>query len=74
MIDLARETPEFASVAEMLPEGTAAVLIVEFYADDIEDGKRKVANMLADRCPDVDPEGVADNEDDDARTITDATS
>ncbi|AFZ74661.1 FAD-binding and (Fe-S)-binding domain-containing protein [Natronobacterium gregoryi] len=72
MIDLARETPEFASVAEMLPEGTAAVLIVEFYADDIADGKRKVANLLADRCPAVDPEGEADDEDDDARTITDA--
>ena len=72
MIDLARETPEFASVAAMLPEGTAAVLIVEFYADDVEDGKRKVANLLADRCPAVDPDGEADNESDDARTITDA--
>jgi len=61
MIDLARETPEFASVAEMLPEGTAAVLIVEFYAEDVDDGKRQVANLLADRCPAVDPEGEPDD-------------
>ncbi|WP_440765610.1 FAD-binding and (Fe-S)-binding domain-containing protein [Natronorubrum sp. DTA7] len=62
MIDLARDTPEFAPVTEMLPDGTAAVLIVEFYADDAADGKRKVANLLADRCPAVDPAGEADDE------------
>ncbi|ELY61199.1 FAD-binding and (Fe-S)-binding domain-containing protein [Natronolimnohabitans innermongolicus] len=68
MIDLARNTPEFAPVTEILPDGTAAVLIVEFYADDVADGKRKVANLLADRCPSVDPDGEADDEDE--RTIT----
>ncbi len=62
MIDLARDTPEFAPVTEMLPEGTTAVLIVEFYAEDTDDGKRKVANLLADRCPSIDPEGEADEE------------
>ncbi|MFA9424960.1 FAD-binding and (Fe-S)-binding domain-containing protein [Natronorubrum sp. A-ect3] len=70
MIDLARDTPEFAPVTEMLPDGTAAVLIVEFYADDVDDGKRKVANLLADRCPSVESEGEADDEDE--RTITGA--
>ncbi|RKD95430.1 FAD-binding and (Fe-S)-binding domain-containing protein [Halopiger aswanensis] len=70
MIDLARNTPEFAPVTEMLPDGTAAVLVVEFYADDLDDGKRKVANLLADRCPTVDPDGEADDETD--RTISDA--
>ncbi|WP_254522566.1 FAD-binding and (Fe-S)-binding domain-containing protein [Natrinema caseinilyticum] len=70
MIDLARDTPEFAPVTEMLPEGTAAVLIVEFYADDVADGERTVANLLADRCPTVEPAGEPDEPAD--RTITDA--
>ncbi len=69
MIDLARDTPEFAPVTKMLPDGTAAVLIVEFYADTVDEGKQHVANLLADRCPSADPEGDADVEDD--RTITD---
>ncbi len=59
-IDLARETAEFAEVTEILPEGTGAVLIVEFYAEDVADGERKVANLLADRCPTVEPEGEPD--------------
>jgi len=63
MIDLARDTAEFGPVTEMLPEGTGAVLIVEFYVEDVTDGKRQVANLLADRCPAVDPEGDADAED-----------
>ncbi|WP_254528330.1 FAD-binding and (Fe-S)-binding domain-containing protein [Natrinema gelatinilyticum] len=70
MIDLARDTPEFAPVTELLPEGTAAVLIVEFYADDVADGQRKVANLLADRCPTVESAGEPDEAAD--RTITDA--
>ncbi len=70
MIDLARDTPEFAPVTKMLPEGTAAVLIVEFYAETVADGKQKVANLLADRCPTADPEGDADEEDE--RTVTDS--
>ncbi|ELY50555.1 FAD-binding and (Fe-S)-binding domain-containing protein [Natronococcus jeotgali] len=62
LIDLARGTAEFAPVTEMLPEGTGAVLIVEFYAEDAVDGERRVANLLADRCPSVDPVGDADPE------------
>ncbi len=62
LIDLARATPEFEQVTQMLPNGTAAVLLVEFYAKNTVDGKRKVANLLADRCPDSDPEGEPDDE------------
>ena len=69
LIDLARDTPEFEPVTEMLPDGTAAVLIVEFYAEDVADGERKVANLLADRCPDVDPAGESDPEGE--RVVTD---
>ncbi|THE66695.1 FAD-binding oxidoreductase [Salinadaptatus halalkaliphilus] len=70
LIDLARDTPEFGPVTEMLPDGTAAVLLVEFYADDVSEGQCKVANLLADRCPAVDPAGEPDDEDE--RTTTDA--
>jgi FAD/FMN-containing dehydrogenase/Fe-S oxidoreductase len=57
LIDLARDTAEFEDVVGMLPEGTRAVLLVEFYAEDDEEGKEQVANLLADRVPDVEPNG-----------------
>jgi FAD/FMN-containing dehydrogenase/Fe-S oxidoreductase len=49
LIDLARDTEEFADVVGMLPEGTDSVLLVEFYAEDDEEGREKVADLLADR-------------------------
>jgi FAD/FMN-containing dehydrogenase/Fe-S oxidoreductase len=65
LIDLASDRPEFRPVVERLPEGTAATLLVEFYADSDADGRRKVAELLADRAPDVD---AADDPPEDART------
>ncbi|MFB6130116.1 MAG: FAD-binding oxidoreductase, partial [Salinigranum sp.] len=56
LLDLARDTAEFRDVVGLLPDGTDSVLLVEFYADDEDDGRRKVANLLADRVPDADPE------------------
>ncbi|EMA33971.1 FAD-binding and (Fe-S)-binding domain-containing protein [Haloarcula japonica] len=58
LIDLARDTAEFEDVVGLLPDGTRAVLIVEFYADDEESGRRKVADLLADRTNGVDPEAT----------------
>jgi FAD/FMN-containing dehydrogenase/Fe-S oxidoreductase len=55
-LDLARRTPEFSDLVGTLPAGTAATLLVEFYADSVDDGKRKVAALLADRLPDYEPE------------------
>ncbi len=55
LIDLALDTAEFDDVAGMLPEGTRAVLIVEFYADAEESGRQKVADLLVDRTNGVDP-------------------
>jgi len=52
LLDLARETPEFKSAVGTLPEGTDSTLLVEFYADSVEEGKQKVADLLADRLPD----------------------
>jgi len=53
LLDLARETEEFADVVGMLPEGTNSVLLVEFYADSDAAGEQQVANLLADRVGDV---------------------
>ncbi|MFC6719309.1 FAD-binding and (Fe-S)-binding domain-containing protein [Natrialbaceae archaeon GCM10025810] len=55
LIDLARDTAEFGPVTEILPEGTNAVLLVEFYAEDADEGREKVAGLLADRCPSATP-------------------
>ncbi|SDQ24071.1 FAD-binding and (Fe-S)-binding domain-containing protein [Natronobacterium texcoconense] len=57
LIDLARGTAEFGPVTEILPEGTNAVLLVEFYADDADHGREQVAGLLADRCPDATADG-----------------
>ncbi|ELY64989.1 FAD-binding and (Fe-S)-binding domain-containing protein [Natrinema versiforme] len=55
LIDLARDTAEFGPVTEMLPAGTNAVLLVEFYAEDDEHGREQVAGLLADRVPSATP-------------------
>ncbi|WP_137287788.1 FAD-binding and (Fe-S)-binding domain-containing protein [Halorussus salinisoli] len=49
LIDLARNTDEFADVVDILPEGTESVLLVEFYADDDAEGRKKVAALRDDR-------------------------
>jgi len=53
LLDLARDSAEFADVVGMLPEGTGAVLLVEFYADSDDDGRQKVADLVVDRVADV---------------------
>ncbi|SEQ90995.1 FAD-binding and (Fe-S)-binding domain-containing protein [Natrinema salaciae] len=57
LIDLARDTAEFGPVTEMLPDGTNAVLLVEFYAADAADGRERIAGLLADRLPSATPAG-----------------
>ncbi|WP_276256605.1 FAD-binding and (Fe-S)-binding domain-containing protein [Halomontanus rarus] len=69
LIDLARGTSEFGPVTEMLPEGTNATLLVEFYAEEDEAGQKKVAGLLADRCPTAEP--VAEPRDDFPHTDVD---
>ncbi|MFC7096099.1 FAD-binding and (Fe-S)-binding domain-containing protein [Halobaculum marinum] len=54
LLDLARETTEFGDVVGLLPDGTDSVLLVEFYADDDDEGRQKVADLVADRCPGTD--------------------
>jgi FAD/FMN-containing dehydrogenase/Fe-S oxidoreductase len=51
-LELAADRPEFASVVDLLPEGTDSTLLVEFYADSPEHGRQQVADLLADRLPD----------------------
>ncbi|MFB6151266.1 MAG: FAD-binding and (Fe-S)-binding domain-containing protein [Haloarculaceae archaeon] len=58
-LDLARDTAEFASLVETLPEGTESTLLVEFYGDSPADARRKVRGLLADRLPHYDPDWTA---------------
>ncbi|MBZ6494212.1 FAD-binding and (Fe-S)-binding domain-containing protein [Natrinema longum] len=51
LLELARNTEEFADLAATLPEGTETALLVEFYADSEADARRNVAELLADRLP-----------------------
>ena len=54
LLDLAAETEAFADlVGEIVPEGTGAMLLVEFYADSDAAGKQRVADLLADRLGDA---------------------
>jgi len=49
LLGLAADTPEFEDVVGMLPDGTDSVLLVEFYAESDAEGRRKVADLIADR-------------------------
>ncbi|WP_255681549.1 FAD-binding oxidoreductase [Natrinema sp. SYSU A 869] len=57
LIDLASDTAEFGPVIETLPEGTNAVLLVEFYAENVDYGKEQISGLLADRVPSATPVG-----------------
>ncbi|MFB6234908.1 MAG: FAD-binding and (Fe-S)-binding domain-containing protein [Halopenitus sp.] len=75
LLDLARDTSEFADVVGMLPDGTDSVLLIEFYADSDEHGRQLVADLIADRVPDAATEatpsdGAADVSDDPVRALT----
>jgi FAD/FMN-containing dehydrogenase/Fe-S oxidoreductase len=52
LLDLARDTEEFGALVEtVVPDGTGALLLVEFYAGDDAHGRELVADLLADRVP-----------------------
>ena len=54
LLDLAAETEEFGDLVDaIVPDGTGAILLVEFYADSDAEGKQNVADLLADRANDV---------------------
>ena len=50
LLGLAADTAEFGELVGTLPDGTDSVLLVEFYADSDEEGRRKVADLIADRA------------------------
>nr|WP_246308226.1 FAD-binding and (Fe-S)-binding domain-containing protein [Halobaculum salinum] len=64
LLDLARDTAEFEEVAGMLPDGTEAALLVEFYAETDAAGERKVADLIADHVPDGGGDAGAEGTDD----------
>jgi len=55
LLDLARDTEEFADLVAMLPDDAEAVLLVEFYAETDAEGREKVADLLADRTAGIEP-------------------
>ncbi len=71
LLDLARDTEEFETVAAMLPEETETALLVEFYAEDEAHGRQQIADLVADRVPtaaptdesEADADAVAPNDD-----------
>ncbi len=59
LLGLARDTGEFGPlVEEMVPDRTETVLLVEFYAESDDAGKKKIADLLADRVPGSQDAGV----------------
>ena len=74
LLELARDTPEFADVVGLLPDGTDSVLLVEYYADSDETGQRKVADLLADRAPMVTPASTEEGRPADTRDSPEDTS
>ena len=58
LLDLARELEEFKDVVGILPERTDTFLLVEFYAEDDDDARRKVEGLLEDRIGEIAFEGL----------------
>ena len=54
LLELAADTAEFSDVVGELPPETNSVLLVEFYADSDDEGRRQVADLVADRADGVD--------------------
>ena len=48
MLDLAGKTREFGDLVRTLPEGTSALLIVEYYAEDDDQARRKADALIQD--------------------------
>ncbi|RKD88023.1 FAD-binding and (Fe-S)-binding domain-containing protein [Halopiger aswanensis] len=49
LLDLARNTDEFADVVGILPDRTDSFLLVEFYAEDDAERREKVERLIEDR-------------------------
>ncbi|WP_306061650.1 FAD-binding and (Fe-S)-binding domain-containing protein [Natronococcus wangiae] len=49
ILDLARNTEEFADVVDILPDGTGSFLLVEFYADTDAESREMVDQLIDDR-------------------------
>ncbi|WP_092562509.1 FAD-binding and (Fe-S)-binding domain-containing protein, partial [Halorubrum sp. SD626R] len=74
LLGLAADTPEFEDVVGMLPEGTNSVLLVEFYAESDAEGRRKVADLVADRVGATDDRPRPETEADPSEGAADVTS
>jgi FAD/FMN-containing dehydrogenase/Fe-S oxidoreductase len=52
LLDLARDTAEFADVVAMLPEGASAALLVECYGDSDAEARERIEAVVEDRVGD----------------------
>ncbi|MDZ5809957.1 FAD-linked oxidase C-terminal domain-containing protein [Halorubrum sp. AD140] len=59
LVELARDLEDFKDVIGLLPDETDSFLLIEFYADDDEEAKRKVDDLLDDRVGDLAFDGMA---------------
>jgi len=55
LLGLARESPEFGPVVKLLPEGTDAVLLVEFYGETSTAVEEKIDALATDRVDNATP-------------------
>jgi FAD/FMN-containing dehydrogenase/Fe-S oxidoreductase len=64
LLELAGETQEFAEVVSLLPAGTDAALLVEFYAENDQEGRQKTASLIEERVrsEDADTQTIRDGE------------
>ena len=58
LIGLARNTADFEEIAALVPDDAQAALLVEFYAEDDDNGRVQTAGLLADRVPGSNTEAV----------------
>ena len=62
LLSLARDTEEFGELARSLPSEAEAVLLVECYAADRDEARRRISTIVADRTPDdITPSGAPDS-------------
>ena len=64
LLDLARNVDEFKEAVGILPDQTDTFLLVEFYADDDADARRKVGGLLDNRVDDIAFDGLEAHDDD----------
>ncbi|MFB6113237.1 MAG: FAD-binding and (Fe-S)-binding domain-containing protein [Halodesulfurarchaeum sp.] len=64
VLDLARQLDAFSDTVSILPEETKTFLLVEFFAEDEQEGREKVEALLEDRVGDIAFDGLEAHDED----------